>query len=48
MADLAQRVGAAWLAEERLDKLTPTAQAAGMPLGPGFFDERLEIASRKK
>jgi hypothetical protein len=36
------------LAEKHRDKLTPTAKAAGMPLGPSFFDEQLEIASRKK
>jgi hypothetical protein len=36
------------LAEKHRDKLTPTAKAAGMPLGSGFFDEKLEIAPWKK
>ena len=48
VADLAQRVSPAQLAEKHRDKLAPTAKAAGMPFGLRLFDQQLKLSTRKK
>ena len=47
VADLAQRIGAAELAENHGDKLRPAGESLGGPLGVVFLDERPELGAGK-
>jgi len=46
--DLAERTGAAQLAEEHGHKLAPTGKSSGMSFGSNFFHGLLELDSRKE
>jgi hypothetical protein len=47
-ADLAQRVGAAELAEQHRHELPPAGEPAGMALGVRPRHQRLELGARKQ
>ena len=47
VADLAQRIGAAELAEQHRDQLRPAGKALGVTLGVVLLDQRGELRPRK-
>jgi hypothetical protein len=47
VADLAQRIGAAELAEQHRDELRPAGKTLGGPLGVVFLDQRPELVAGK-